>query len=81
MSLRKTLWNRRATLSFAANDIFNELAYPSRVRYLDQSINSYSNFERRTFEVRFTYRFGNYKLRNNRKDIEKEERERINPDL
>lgn len=77
IGLQKTLWNKRATLAFYANDIFNQLAFDTEARYLDQEIVSYSDFEYRTFEISFTYKFGNYKLRTNKKSIDKEERDRI----
>ncbi len=77
IGLQKKLWNKRATLSFYANDIFNKLSFTTTARYLDQNIRSFSNFEYRTFEFRFTYKFGNYKLRTNKKGIYKEERDRL----
>ena len=77
ISLQKTLWNKRATLTFEANDIFNQLAYTSETNYLDQQINSYSDFEYRTFELRFIYRFGNYRLKTNRKSIDNNEIDRL----
>ncbi len=77
LGLRKTLWKKRATLSFYANDIFNQLAPGSNANYLDQRISNYSDFENRTFELIFIYRFGNYRLRTNRKSINNEEKDRL----
>ncbi|MEM9685904.1 MAG: outer membrane beta-barrel family protein [Bacteroidota bacterium] len=77
IGLQKTLWNKRATLSLYVNDIFNKLAFTTETRYLDQYMFEYSDFEYRTFEINFTYKFGNYRLRTNRKGISKEERDRI----
>lgn len=75
--LMKTLWSRRATLSLSVNDILKTLPYNSIVNYADQSIRAFTDYESRTVDMRFTYRFGNYKLRVRRKDIQKEERDRL----
>jgi len=77
--LQKTLWNRRATLSVRANDILGTRPTTNETQYRDQYIRSYYDYEFRTFEISFTYRFGNYRLRTNRKSIGGDERDRLNP--
>lgn len=77
IGLNKSIWNNRASISLQANDIFNGQIFTSTTQYLNQ-YNSYrSRFENRTIMLGFKYKFGNYRLRNNKKNIDVEERDRL----
>ncbi len=76
--LRKTLWDKRTSLSLQINDIFNGSgSFTSTNKYLNQDNTTRSRFEMNTVEIGFRYKFGNYKLKTNKKAINKEERDRI----
>lgn len=77
IGLQKTFWNKRAIVSLYLNDILDTRPYYSNVRYLDQDINSFYDAEFQSFEINFTYKFGNYRLRTNKKSIRKKERDRL----
>lgn len=77
ISLSKSLWNNRASISLQGNDIFNGQIFTSTTQYLDQYNTYRARFENRTIMVGFKYKFGNYRLKNNSQDIDVEERERL----
>lgn len=77
ISLRKTLWNNRASISIGATDIFNTLNFTQKTKYLNQDVFLRSRIENRLFTLGFNYKFGNYRLKTNKKDIELEERDRL----
>lgn len=77
ISLSKSLWNNRASLSLQANDIFNGQIFTSTTEYLNQNNSYRARYENRTILLGFKYKFGNYRLSNNKKDIDVEERERL----
>lgn len=77
VGLRKSLFNNRAIVSIAAEDILERYIPVYSSRYLNQD-----NFYRRRPEsqfirVGFTYNFGNFRLEDNQKEIDKKERERL----
>lgn len=77
LGLQKTFWNKKATLSFNVNDVLGTRPARTETNYLDQRISGYSDYEYQTFEMRFTYKFGNYRLRTNKKSIDNKERDRL----
>ncbi len=77
VSMRKTLWNNRASLSIGIIDAFNDFNFIETSRYLNQDIVINSRKENRLFVVGFNYKFGNYRLNNNKKDVNVIERNRI----
>ena len=77
LGLRKSLWNNRAVISIAAEDILEQYVPTYTSQYLNQD-----NFYRRRPETQFirfgfTYNFGNFKLQDNQRGIDKKERERL----
>lgn len=78
VGLRKSLWNKKAVVSITADDLFGNVNPILTSRYLNQD--NYRNSRAETQFVRFgfTYNFGNYKLRDNKRDLENKERERLN---
>lgn len=80
LGLRKTLWNNRAVVSIAAEDVLRTYVPTYTSRYLNQD-----NFYRRRPETQFvrfgfTYNFGNFRLEDNQRGIDKKERDRLNGD-
>ncbi|WP_420320874.1 outer membrane beta-barrel protein [Flagellimonas sp.] len=80
LGLRKSLFKDRITISLAAEDILEKYVPTYRSRYLNQD-----NFYRRRPETQFirfglTYNFGNFKLTDNQREIDKKERERLQTD-
>lgn len=77
LGLRKTLLNNKIILSLAAEDILEKYVPTYRSQYLNQD-----NFYRRRPETQFirfgfTYNFGNFRLEDNQRGIDKKERDRL----
>lgn len=77
LGLRKSLWNNRAVISIAAEDLLYQYIPTYTSRYLNQD-----NFYRRRPETQFvrfgfTYNFGNFRLEDNKRGIDKNERDRL----
>lgn len=76
--LRKSLWNDRALVSLAVNDVLGKANAQVTSRYLNQD-NSYLLVpETQYVRFGFTYNFGNFRLEDNDKKIDKNERDRLN---
>lgn len=78
INLRKMLWNNRASVSIGYNDIFNTQNFITSTKYSNQDILVKSQLETRLLTFGFNYKFGNTKLKNNQKEIDLEERDRLN---
>ena len=77
LGLRKSLWDNRAAISVAAEDLLG-LANPTYTsRYLNQDNAFLLVPETQFVRVGFTYNFGNFRLEQNKREIEKDERERL----
>lgn len=74
---RKTLWNKKASISMGIEDIFNQGNQFNERNYLDQSGSSLRRAENRLFTLGFRYKFGNVKIRDNQKSNRVEERGRL----
>ncbi|NDV42089.1 outer membrane beta-barrel family protein [Flagellimonas sediminis] len=77
LGLRKTLFKNKIILSLAAEDILEKYVPTYRSQYLNQD-----NFYRRRPETQFirfgfTYNFGNFRLEDNQRGIDKKERDRL----
>ncbi|WP_422858164.1 outer membrane beta-barrel protein [Flagellimonas sp. S174] len=77
LGLRKSLFDNRASISLAAEDLLEQYIPTYRSRYLNQD-----NFYRRRPETQFirfgfTYNFGNFRLNDNQRGIDKRERDRL----
>jgi hypothetical protein len=77
INLRKSLWKNRASVSIGVLDVFNTQNFSTKIKYLDQDVNMKSSMENRLFTFGFNYKFGNFKLNDNKKEIDTKERERI----
>ncbi len=61
----KSIWNNRAIITLNYNDIFLSQNQPLKSRYLNQDNEYLALPETNTIELGFTYKFGNFRLRNN----------------
>lgn len=77
LSLRKSLWNNKATVSLTVNDIFNGQEFTNRTVFANQNSRYRTNVDVQTVRVGFRYNFGNTKLRTNQRTKSSAEQERI----
>lgn len=73
----KSLWNKKASISLTAEDIFNQGNMFYARQYLNQNNTSSVRLENRLVVLGFRYSFGNTNIRNNKKRKNTEERDRI----
>ncbi|GAA4937422.1 outer membrane beta-barrel family protein [Algibacter agarivorans] len=78
ISLSKTLWNNKASVSMGVIDVFNTKNFSTSTKYLNQDIYKKRRYENRFFTLGFNYKFGNFRLNSNKKEIDLEEIERLN---
>ncbi|WP_298506901.1 outer membrane beta-barrel family protein [uncultured Maribacter sp.] len=77
ITIRKTLWNKKASISLGMSDIFRkDIYFASRV-YGDQNNSTFTRRENRLFTLGFRYKFGNEKIKANKKSKNNAERGRI----
>jgi hypothetical protein len=77
LALRKTLWNRTASISLAVEDIFNDGNIFATRDYLDQSNSTSTRRENRLFVFSFRYKFGNTQMKDNQKSKNTDEDKRL----
>ncbi len=77
LGLRKSLWKNRAIISLAAEDILGKTNAQLTSRYLNQDNSYFARPETQFVRFGFTYNFGNYRLTDNERSIDKKERERL----
>ena len=77
LTFRKTLWNKKASISLSAEDIFNRGNYFYTRRFGNQNNSTSSRRETRLLIFGFRYKFGNTKIRDNYKRKRVDERSRI----
>ncbi|WNH10262.1 outer membrane beta-barrel protein [Thalassobellus suaedae] len=77
LSIRKSFWDNKASLSIGVEDTFNGYNFTETSKYLNQDIVINSRKENRLFVIGFNYKFGNYRLSNSKKETNIEERNRI----
>ncbi|MBJ6368657.1 outer membrane beta-barrel protein [Snuella sedimenti] len=77
VNLKKAFWNNRAYLSIGVLDLFNTKNYTETIKYLNQDKIFKPRLESRLLTIGFSCKFGNYKLRNNKKEFLLNERERL----
>jgi len=77
VGLRKSLWDDRAILSIQAEDLLGKANGRYTSRYLNQDNGYFSVPETQFVRVGFTYNFGNFRLEDNKREIEKQELERL----
>ncbi|MFH6769276.1 outer membrane beta-barrel family protein [Gaetbulibacter aquiaggeris] len=77
INLKKTLWKNKASVNIGISDAFNTQNFTQTRKYLNQDTFVKTRFENRLFTFGFNYKFGNTRLKNNQKDFDLEERERL----
>ena len=77
LSLRKTLCNKKVTLSLALNDILNGQEFTNTARYFNQNNVDRMNFDVQTVRFGIRYNFGNTKLQTNQRTKSSAEQERL----
>ena len=65
-------------MSLGVSDIFNTQNFTQTNNYLNQDLFIKSRMENRLVTFGFNYKFGNTHLKTNQKDIELDERDRLN---
>ncbi|MEX0997167.1 MAG: outer membrane beta-barrel family protein [Flavobacteriaceae bacterium] len=75
--LRKSFWDNRASFSVTVNDIFDTFNRKLQTDFLNQRNSYFAITESRYVLLGFTYNFGNFRLKDNAKQIRNEERNRI----
>ncbi len=78
--LRKSLWQKRAVVSLIAEDLLGKANTTLTSKYLNQDNFRFSRPETQFVRFGFTYNFGNFRLLDNKRALEKAERERLNKD-
>ncbi len=77
LGLRKTLWDNRAVVSISAEDLLGDFNSALRSQYLNQDNFYFLRPETQFIRLGFTYNFGNFRLEDNQKTIDKKERDRL----
>ena len=77
INLRKTFWDNKASLNIGMIDIFNTQNFNQTTKFSNQDTFFRSEIENRLFTLGFNYKFGNFKLNNNQRDVELNERDRL----
>ena len=75
--LRKTFFDSRLVTTVNVDDIFNTMNMPLRSQYLNQNNSFFAMPESRMVRFGVTYKFGNFKLGDNKRAITAEESERL----
>ncbi|TLP75676.1 outer membrane beta-barrel family protein [Maribacter sp. ACAM166] len=78
LGFRKSFMKNRAIFSVSANDLLGKYNAYVNSNYLNQDNRYLSVPETQYVKFGFTYNFGNFRLEDNQRDIEKIERERLN---
>ena len=77
-SVKKTIFNKRATLSLALSDLLNRQDFSIVSKYGNQDNSRYFDLDNRYIKLGFNYKFGNTTLETNERTKERHERERLN---
>ncbi|MDF4201411.1 outer membrane beta-barrel family protein [Maribacter sp. SA7] len=77
VGLRKSFLDNRAVLSVSANDLLGKYNGYVSSKYLNQDNGYLTVPETQYVKFGFTYNFGNFRLEDNQRDIDKIERERL----
>ena len=77
LSISKSVFNKKGTVSLSVTDIFNMQDYDTSVNYQNQSSSSFLDADNRSIKLGFRYNFGNTKLNTNERSTDAEERDRL----
>ncbi len=76
-SVRKELWDKKASVTLGVDDIFNTNNIPVSSRYANQDNSYFARAESRLFRLSFSYNFGNAKLKDNNRTTSTDEGDRL----
>ncbi len=79
LGLRKSFWEKRMLLSLQFNDILNKFNSRITSRYLNQDNTYFARPETQYVRMGLTINFGNFRLEDNQREIDKMERDRLAP--
>jgi len=77
VSLRKSFWDKRASVTVGVDDIFNTNNFPVTTNYYNQNNSYFARAETRLFRLGFRYNFGNARLRDNSRTSSSAESDRL----
>ncbi|MEP3210902.1 MAG: TonB-dependent receptor family protein [Maribacter sp.] len=80
MGLTKSLWNKKAIISLRVEDLLGKANPRYTSRYLNQNNSFRPVLETQFVRLGFTYNFGNFRLGDTEKAIDKQERDRLQKD-
>ena len=77
VGLRKTFFDSRLVTTINVEDAFNQMNIPLRSQYLNQNNGYFAKPESRMLKLGLIYKFGNFKLSDNKRAIDAEESQRL----
>ncbi len=77
IDVRKTIWDKKASITIGISDIFRDSNFFGSRIYADQNNTTSTRREFRLLKLGFRYKFGNEKLKTNKKSSRNAERGRI----
>jgi hypothetical protein len=77
VSIRKSFWDKQASIIVGVDDIFNTNNIPINTNYYNQDNGYFARSETRLFRLGFRYNFGNSRLRDNKRNTSSAESNRL----
>ncbi len=77
IGITKSFWQKRAVLSIIATDVLERKNAEITSKYLNQDNLYFARPETQYLKVAFTYKFGNFRLKDNKKTINTKETQRL----
>ena len=77
IAIKKTILNKRGSITLSASDLFNKQDYGVVSKYLNQDNSRYLNEDNRYVKLAFSYRFGNIGLETNERTKDHKARNRL----
>ncbi len=77
LGVRKAFFDNRLAATINVEDLFNTYNIPLESKYLNQDNSFYAKPESRNIRFGLTYKFGNFKLKDNQRALDAEENDRI----
>lgn len=77
LAIKKTILNKRGSVTLTFSDLFNMQDYAVTSRYLNQDNSRFLNQDNRYVKLGFSYKFGNSGLTTNQRSTEVQERDRL----
>ena len=77
LTIKKTIFKNKATLSLALSDLLNEQDFRVVSKYINQDNSRYFNQDNRYIKLGFSYRFGNTTLKSNERTKTSDEIDRL----